>query len=228
MRTIRTSFSIEFLQSNRNAKEGSPSLFYLTKIIDRSIIYCAWRRFAIYADQTEEEQESPSKRRPSNRRERRMKIKKIGTLTYPNPTQDVACSSFLCLKGVNESEGGFACYKAERGVQLAGIINCSGCPTAVVPEKLLGRVRSLTELGVDAIHLSACMLALCPFKNKYLKILRERFPGIEFVEGTHRGPPGVTPEMFIETMKRMLTQPRQTMADVAKVITNQMSITSNL
>lgn len=148
-------------------------------------------------------------------------MKKIGILTCSNATQDVACSSFLCLKGVNEREGAFAYYKGEGGAQLAGIINCSGCPTAVAPEKLLGRVRSLAELGVDAIHLAACMLALCPFKNKYLKILKERFPGIEFVEGTHQEAPGVSPEMFIETMKGMLTRPRQTMADVAKAITNQ-------
>lgn len=155
-------------------------------------------------------------------------MKKIGIMTCSNVTQDVACSSFLCLKALNESNGVFACHKREGGAQLAGIINCSGCPTAVVPEKLLGRVRSLTELGVDAIHLSSCMLALCPFKNKYLQIFRERFPGIEFVEGTHKEPPGLTPEMFIETVKGMLTQPRQTMADVAQVITKQMSAMGNL
>ncbi len=154
-------------------------------------------------------------------------MRKIGILTCSNATQDVACSSFLCLKGVNESEGAFACYKGEGGAQLAGIINCSGCPTAVVPEKLLGRVRSLTELGVDAIHLASCMLALCPFKNKYLKILKERFPGIEFVEGTHQEIPGVTPEMFIDAVKGMLTQPRQTMVDASKLVTHQMSRIGN-
>ncbi len=154
-------------------------------------------------------------------------MRKIGILTCSNATQDVACSSFLCLKGVNESEGAFACYKGEGGAQLAGIINCSGCPTAVVPEKLLGRVRSLTELGVDAIHLASCMLALCPFKNKYLKILKERFPGIEFVEGTHQEIPGVTPEMFIDAVKGMLTQPRQTMVDASRLATHQMSRIGN-
>ena len=155
--------------------------------------------------------------------ERRKTIKRVGILTCSNTTQDVACSSFLCLKGVNESEGAFACYKGEGGAQLVGIINYAGCPTATVPEKLLGRVRSLTELRVDAIHLGACMLALCPFKNRYLKVLREKFPGIEFVEGTHQESPGVTAEMFVDAMKQMLTQPHQTMADVTKVLISQMS-----
>ena len=153
-------------------------------------------------------------------------MKRIGILTCSNATQGVACSSFLCLKGINEGEGAFAHY--EGGAQLAGIINCSGCPTAVVPEKLLGRVRSLTELGADAIHLASCMLALCPFENNYLKILKERFPEIEFVEGTHQEIPGVTPEMFIEGMKGMLTQPRQTMVDASKLVTDRMSGARNL
>jgi len=155
-------------------------------------------------------------------------MKRIGILTCSNATQDVACSSFLCLKGLNESEGAFARYRGEGGAQLSGIINCSGCPTAVVPEKLLGRVRSLTELGVDAIHLASCMLALCPFKNKYLNILKERFPGIEFVEGTHKEIPGVTPEMFVEAVKGMLTQSRPTMVDAAKLATRRMSGIGNL
>lgn len=149
---------------------------------------------------------------------------RIGLLTCSNTTQDVGCSSFLCLKDINAGEGKFKRYITNGGrAELVGIINCAGCPTAVAPEKLLGRVRSLTELGVDAIHLSACILALCPFKNKYLGMLRERFPGIEFVEGTHDEPPGVTAEMFVGSVKSMLTQPKQTMADVAKMAMNQMA-----
>ena len=71
----------------------------------------------------------------------------------------------MYLQGVNENSGEFARYNDQGGTQLMGIINCAGCPTAVAPEKLLRRVRSLSFLQLDAIHLSSCMLALCPLKK---------------------------------------------------------------
>jgi predicted metal-binding protein len=140
---------------------------------------------------------------------------RIGILTCTNTTQDVGCSSFKCLEGVYDSVGEFERHKENGGAQLAGIINCAGCPTAVAPEKILDRVRSLTVLGLDAIHLSSCMMSLCPFKNKYKKLLQQTFPEIEVVEGTHVEPPEVV-KMFIDGMKEMLTQPKVTMANMVE------------
>ncbi len=140
---------------------------------------------------------------------------RIGILTCTNTTQDARCSSFMCLKGVNEGTGEFARYKDQGGTELAGIINCAGCPTAVAPEKLLQRVRSLAFLQLDAIHLSSCMMSLCPFKNKYARLLKKGFPGINIVEGTHVESPEVV-QMFIAGMQDMLTQPQKTMADMGQ------------
>ena len=136
---------------------------------------------------------------------------RIGILTCSNTTQDAGCSSFMCLKGINENTGEFARYQNQGGTELAGIISCAGCPTAVAPEKLLRRVRSLAFLQLDAIHLSSCVMSLCPFKNKYARLLKKHFPGINIVEGTHVESPEVV-QMFIAGMQDMLTQPQKTMA----------------
>jgi predicted metal-binding protein len=125
-----------------------------------------------------------------------------------------------CLSGARTSAGPFARYQKEGGAEIVGIISCDGCPTLVAPERLLGRVRSLQAVGAEAIHLSSCMTSLCPYRSKYAKLIREACPGIEVVEGTHEHPL-VTPEMFQQMVKGMLTQRKATMAnaieDLAKM-----------
>ena len=140
-------------------------------------------------------------------------MKKVGILTCSNTTQDLGCSSFKCLEDINRNGGEFKRHEKDGGAQLAGIINCAGCPTVVAPEKLLSRVRSLSEIGVDAIHLSACVMALCPFKTKYVKLLEENFPEIEIIKGTHDAPEGEA-EMFMVWAKEMLSTKPSPMADL--------------
>ena len=65
---------------------------------------------------------------------------RIGILTCSNTTQDVACSSFGCLKDVNNNTGEFERYREEGGTELVGIINCAGCPTRLTPEKIIGEL----------------------------------------------------------------------------------------
>ncbi len=134
---------------------------------------------------------------------------RIALLTCSNTTQDMGCSSYMCLETMRKNAGQFAQYKDKGGVELAGIINCAGCPTLVAPEKLLSRVRSLTTLGVEAVHLSSCMMGICPFKNKYLDLLRTEFPDIKFVEGTHGSPEEA--EQFKQLARMMLTAPKSTL-----------------
>jgi predicted metal-binding protein len=141
-------------------------------------------------------------------------MKRIAILNCTNTTQDMGCSACMCLDNINKTAGGFARYKGDGGAQLVGIINCAGCPTSVAPEKLLNRVRSLTCLGVDAIHLSSCIMAVCPFKNKYLDVLRREFPGIEFVEGTH-GTSAEEGEMFRHLANHMLTAPKPNLPELS-------------
>jgi predicted metal-binding protein len=95
---------------------------------------------------------------------------------------------------------------------LAGIINCPGCPTLTGPDKLIGRIRALTEFGVDTIHFSYCVKALCPFKEKYKEAIQQSFPKIRIVIGTHEE--HVTPEEFRRRVKKLFRQPRKTMVDI--------------
>ena len=137
---------------------------------------------------------------------------KIGILTCSNATQDLGCSSVSCLSDFRKRKGTFAAYPGNDKLTLIGIINCPWCPTLTGPDKLLERIRALTDLGVDAIHFSYCLKALCPFKKKYKDALAQSFPDIRIVLGTHQE--HMTPDEFRGRVKRLFRQPRKMMADI--------------
>lgn len=137
---------------------------------------------------------------------------KIGILTCSNATQDLGCSSVSCLADFRKRKGAFAEYPGDEKLTLAGIINCPGCPTLTGPDKLIGRIRALTDFGVDTIHFSNCVKALCPFREKYQDALRESFPDIKIVLGTHEE--HLRPEEFRRRVKNLFCQPQKTMVDI--------------
>lgn len=137
---------------------------------------------------------------------------RIGILTCSNATQDLGCSSASCLVDLRKRRGTFTDYPKNEPLDLVGIINCPGCPTLTGAGKLLQRIRALTEFRVDAIHLTYCIKALCPFKEKYKSALEEAFPNIKIVIGTHQE--HVTPEEYRERVKKLFCQPRKTMVDL--------------
>lgn len=137
---------------------------------------------------------------------------KIGIMTCSNATQDLGCSSASCLADFRKRKGNFAAYPEDEKIILSGIINCPGCPTLTGPDKLLGRIRGLTEFGVDVIHFSYCIKALCPFKEKYRLALEKTFPHIRVVMGTHEE--HVTPEEYRDRIKKLFCHPKMTMVDV--------------
>jgi len=110
---------------------------------------------------------------------------RIGILTCWNCTQELNCASAVCLADMRKMRGFFEKYK-DQEIILVGIISCAGCPTIGAPEKILKRVKSLTSFKVDVIHLSYCMTAVCPFINKYIDVIKKKYPNIEIVEGTHK------------------------------------------
>ena len=139
---------------------------------------------------------------------------RIGILTCSNATQDLGCSSVSCLRDLRKRLGAFERYKNDDILDLVGIINCAGCPTLAGPDKLLSRIRALTEFRIDAVHFTYCMDALCPFKSKYKALLEEYFPDIEIVVGTHEA--HVTHEQFREDVKDLFCQPKRSMVDVIR------------
>ena len=137
---------------------------------------------------------------------------KIGILTCSNATQDLGCSSVSCLSDYRKRKGTFSAYPSEEKLTLVGIINCPGCPTVIGSDKLLMRIRALTEFRLDAIHFSNCIKALCPFVSQYKKSLQKNFPSVDIVIGTHEE--HISSQDFRKKVKKLLCQQRKTMVDV--------------
>lgn len=110
---------------------------------------------------------------------------RIGILTCSNCTQDTNCASAVCLGDMRKRRGFFERYKDDAQLDLIGIINCSGCPTVAAPQKILKRIRALADYRIDALHLSFCMTALCPFLTKYQQVIKQAYPDLQIIAGTH-------------------------------------------
>lgn len=137
---------------------------------------------------------------------------KIGILNCSNATQDLGCSSTSCLSDFRKRKGAFAQYPENEKLILSGIINCPGCPTLAGSDKLLQRIRALTEFGVDIIHFSYCVKALCPFKEKYKADIESAFQNVRVIVGTHEE--HLSPGEFLGKVRSLFCQPRRTMVDV--------------
>ena len=129
---------------------------------------------------------------------------RIGVLTCSNATQDLGCSSASCLADFRKRRGSFADYPQDEPLDLVGIINCPGCPTVIGADKLLQRIRALTEFRVDVIHFTYCIKALCPFKEKYKKALEWGFPELKVVIGTHQE--HITEDEYRKRVKNLFCQ----------------------
>jgi predicted metal-binding protein len=141
---------------------------------------------------------------------------RIGILTCSNCTQDANCASVVCLGDLRKRRGFFAAYPKDEPLDLIGIINCAGCPTLAAPEKILKRVRAVAEFRLDALHLSFCMVNLCPFIKPYIALIKREFPGINIVMGTHQP---VDRDGFQRGVKELLCQTLaapQTMRDLIR------------
>ena len=110
---------------------------------------------------------------------------RLGIVTCSNATQDLDCCSVSCLRDFDRRSGSFSYYPQDAPLRLVGIISCAGCPTSAYPEKILHRVDTLTQFGVNSIHFANCMAALCPFIKKYTEAIKKKYPEINLIEGTH-------------------------------------------
>lgn len=148
-------------------------------------------------------------------------MSKIGMLFCNNMKSDIGCSSVLCFNQLNKKEGAFDKYKDEETLELVGTMNCAGCPTSVGAGKILGQVRPLVEIsGADAIHFSSCMVNICPFVNKYKKVIEEEYPNVKIVLGTHYSDNEEEMkkenEMFKGMVKNLLCATKPNMTDMVK------------
>jgi predicted metal-binding protein len=137
---------------------------------------------------------------------------RIGILNCSNSTQELGCSSASCLADLRKRRGTFADYPEGEPLDLVGIINCPGCPTLAGTDKLLQRIRSLTEFKIDTLHLSYCLKVLCPFVEKYKVELESNFPHIRVVRGTHQE--HIPAAEFTARVRGLFNQPRKNMVDL--------------
>jgi len=77
-------------------------------------------------------------------------------------------------------------------------------------------VRAVAEFRLDALHLSFCMVTLCPFIKPYTALIKREFPDINIVLGTHRP---ADRDRFKQGVKELLCQTLarpQTMNDLIR------------
>jgi predicted metal-binding protein len=111
-------------------------------------------------------------------------VKRIGILTCANASRTLGCCSASCKTDFKNRDGMFKSYPKDQEVELISIASCPGCPTDVAPGGLLREVRALAKTA-QIIHFSSCIVALCPFKEKLMEPLKNKFPAIVFIAGTH-------------------------------------------
>lgn len=138
----------------------------------------------------------------------------IGILTCSNTTQDVGCSVFGCLRAANAAQAPFSPAEYPGGVRVVGVISCAGCAGRRSHEKILRRVGALVASGARAVHLATCMVDGCPFVARYEGAIREAFPELALVRGTHATPP----EAFLERLDAALVAPRQSVPEIAAAL----------
>jgi predicted metal-binding protein len=109
---------------------------------------------------------------------------KVGILGC-DTTRDMDCVMIGCLGNLRGRQGSFEQYAENDPPELVGIIHCGGCPTAVGTDRIWQKVKALTEYGIEALHLTSCLVQVCPFKEEFVKTIKREYPDIKVVEGTH-------------------------------------------
>lgn len=120
-----------------------------------------------------------------------------------NTTKILDCPLSPCLRDLYDRKGEFSRYKDEE-IELTGVISCPGCLGGMAPEAILSKTNSLVHYGVDAIHLTYCMKVFCPYIKKYQKILKNKYPQVEIILGTHE--PHESLEVFRKNVADFLRQ----------------------
>jgi predicted metal-binding protein len=141
---------------------------------------------------------------------------RIAIINCANCTQEANCAAVVCLGDLRKRRGFFEKYPPEEPLELIGIISCAGCPTMAASEKILRRVRAVAEFKVEALHVSFCMTAICPFLKMYVDQIKTAYPQITLVMGTHQP---TDKERFKRGVKELLCQTLaapQTMSDLIK------------
>lgn len=97
-------------------------------------------------------------------------------------TVSEVCPGVACFKAFNARKIKFRDY--DENTEIVGFFTCGGCPGRRVSRL----VNSLKKHGLDAVHLSSCMLLegdypKCPYVEDIKEMIENK--GIKVVYGTH-------------------------------------------
>jgi predicted metal-binding protein len=95
------------------------------------------------------------------------------------------CVMIGCFGNLRGRQGMFEQYSEDDPPELVGIISCGGCPTAVGSDRVWQKVKALKEYGIEALHLTSCLVQVCPFTQEFVTTIRKEYPDLKIVEGTH-------------------------------------------
>ena len=110
---------------------------------------------------------------------------KVGIFGCDATTRDMDCVMIGCLGNLRSRQGSFKQYAEDDPPELVGIIHCGGCPTAFGADRVWQKVKALKEYGIEVLHLTSCLVQVCPFKEEFVKTIKKEYPDIAVVEGTH-------------------------------------------
>lgn len=93
-----------------------------------------------------------------------------------------ACPGVGCFKAFNQRKSHFEAY--DENTQMIAFFTCGGCSG----RRVYHLVNALKKHGLDAVHLSSCMLMedtypKCPNLDNIKKTIQDA--GLKVVEGTH-------------------------------------------
>ena len=100
---------------------------------------------------------------------------KVGILGCDATTRDMDCVMIGCFGNLRGRQGSFEQYSADDPPELIGIIHCGGCPTAFGADRVWQKVKALKEYGIEALHLTSCLVQVCPFKEEFTKTIKKEF-----------------------------------------------------
>ena len=149
---------------------------------------------------------------------------KIGILGCESVNNELNCVMIGCLGNLRSREGSFKDYPEDEPLDLVGIIHCGGCPTAVGSDRIWQKVQALVDYGIDALHLTSCLIQLCPFKDAFLATIQKEYPEIKIVEGTH---PFHDEEAFKTGVRELISQRVVTPQSMNDLVFKRIKLPSN-
>ena len=105
-------------------------------------------------------------------------IKKIGIIRCDSHSEN--CAGFNCFPALRNKTGQFEDYDE---LELVGFDTCGGCSQGK-SEKIVSKAERLKEKGAEVIHLSTCLIGLCPFNEQFDQAINESLK-IDVVRKTH-------------------------------------------